>query len=536
MEKFKFLESKFKDKEKYKNNKSWTRFFPKASEILSLKNLEKNLLEEFSPIKDMVFPKSKEQVYRTITSVAIINAVLAGLPGKMGIGVFISISLEIAMAVSIANYLGFHDIKKENIFKYLGTVATVVMSIIVLFKQAVTTFFGFFTSISGPLNPIIPAELLATNIYGIIFLVGFKEMKEKGSFKVPLRLIINILGESYSLTKHQIKLLKNKPPEIIKKVRKKIINFFEGNVEIPKSTDSEIRGDVFPVLATAHLLDKNYEALKGPLGQKFIQAVKLSFPNQLSESSSLDEIRKHLLSYDPETLNRMINVNIKGKLFEVLKTTSENADGDEWVAKAHPEINHPGTDITLINTNTGERIEVQLKTTFSKSYVETEMEKNPDTVFIVSDEVAKQINDPRVIPAGITNEEVTNIAKEKAQQLIDGGIDASDLVINPTLGGVASGSFNLFPYIVAYKKKKITKDQFNFVLETLIPQASQNTLELIAKYSLGGIMYLWWRPAKLILNSLYYDDVSQEKKENISLDKNISRREFIKLSFLPILK
>ena len=196
MEKFKFLESKFKDKEKYKNNKSWTRFFPKASEILSLKNLEKNLLEEFSPIKDMVFPKSKEQVYRTITSVAIINAVLAGLPGKMGIGVFISISLEIAMAVSIANYLGFHDIKKENIFKYLGTVATVVMSIIVLFKQAVTTFFGFFTSISGPLNPIIPAELLATNIYGIIFLVGFKEMKDKGSFKVPLRLIINILGES----------------------------------------------------------------------------------------------------------------------------------------------------------------------------------------------------------------------------------------------------------------------------------------------------------------------------------------------------
>ena len=39
------------------------------------------------------------------------------------------------------------------------------------------------------------------------------------------------------------------------------------------------------------------------------------------------------------------------------------------------------------------------------------MEKNPDTIFIVSDEVAKQINDPRVIPAGITNEKTTQLAK-----------------------------------------------------------------------------------------------------------------------------
>ena len=39
-----------------------------------------------------------------------------------------------------------------------------------------------------------------------------------------------------------------------------------------------------------------------------------------------------------KTLNRLININIKGKLFEVLKVTSENSDGDEWTTKAHPNI------------------------------------------------------------------------------------------------------------------------------------------------------------------------------------------------------
>ena len=241
------------------------------------------------------------------------------------------------------------------------------------------------------------------------------------------------------------------------------------------------------------------------------------------------------MTYEPETLNRLININIKGKLFEVLKVTSENADGDEWIAKAHPDINHPGTDITLTNSETGEKIEVQLKSTFSKSYIETEMEKNPDTIFIVSDEVAKQINDPRVIPAGITNEQTTEIAQEKTQDLIAGKLDASDLVINPALGGVASGSFNLFPYIVAYKKNKITKDEFNKVMETLVPQASQNTIELIAKYSVGGIFYLWWRPAKLIINSIYEDEQSEQKELVVKSNKEISRRDFIKLSFIKII-
>ena len=210
----------------------------------------------------------------------------------------------------------------------------------------------------------------------------------------------------------------------------------------------------------------------------------------------------------------------------------KNADGDNWVAKPHPNINHPGSDSTFVNIETGEVIKVQYKTTYNKKYVETEMEKNPDTIFVVSDEVAEKINDPRVIPAGITNEKVTDIAQQKAKSLIKGDVDGSDLALGSMYGGIASGTFNIFPYVMAYKKNKINKEELEKVFEVMLPQASEKTIQIMIKYSLGGMLYLWWRPANLILSYLYED----EEKKAETKKKIYSRREILQLAFLPILK
>jgi len=212
--------------------------------------------------------------------------------------------------------------------------------------------------------------------------------------------------------------------------------------------------------------------------------------------------------------------------------TRENADEDNWVAKPHPNISHPGSDSTYTNEATGVSIEVQYKSTFNKQYVETEMAKNPDTIFVVSDEVAEKINDPRIIPAGITNEEVTNQAEKNAKMLMKGEIDASELALGAMYGGVASGTFNIFPYVMAYKKNKISKEELEKVLEVMLPQAGEKTIQFMIKYSLGGMLYLWWRPANLILSYLYEDEVKEEKPKK----KSYSRREILQLAFLPVLK
>ena len=247
-------------------------------------------MDELNPLLKIIFPKTDESVYRTITLVAVINASFAALPGKMGIGVFISVALEIAMAVAIANHVGLHEIRKENIYKYLGTIATVGFSILVLFKEAMSAAFSLFSSFTGPLNPLIPAELLVTNLYGIMFLVGFKEMKKNGSFKIPFNTFNEIYKTTKELTAHQWKFIKDKPIELLKKCGRKVYAFINGDVSVKDLNQSEIRGDIFPILATAHLMDNNFEFLEGPMGQIFLTAVRLSFPEQLSTNASPREI------------------------------------------------------------------------------------------------------------------------------------------------------------------------------------------------------------------------------------------------------
>ena len=522
----------FSSKKKARKNKSWLKYFPSISKLFSIKGIQESVMDELSPLLKIIFPKTDESVYRTITLVAIINASFAALPGKMGIGVVVSVALEIAMAVAIANHVGLHEIRKENIYKYLGTLATVGFSILVLFKEAISAAFSLFSSFTGPLNPLIPAELLVTNLYGIMFLVGFKEMKKTGSFKIPLKTFNEIYKTTKELTAHQWKFIKDKPIELLKKCGRKVYAFVTGDVSVKNLNQSEIRGDVFPVLATAHLLDNNFEFLEGPMGQMFLKAVRLSFPEQIKPNATPSEIADHLRGYDSEQLNSLINKNIKGKMFEVIMDTRENADGDNWIAKPHTNISHPGSDSTYTNEETGVSIEVQYKSTFNKQYVETEMEKNPDTIFVVSDEVAEKINDPRIIPAGITNEEVTNQAEKNAKMLMKGEISASELALGAMYGGVASGTFNIFPYVIAYKKNKITKEELEKVLEVMLPQAGEKTIQYMVKYSVGGMLYLWWRPANLILSYLYEDEVRVEKPEK----KSYTRREILQLAFLPILK
>ena len=164
----------FSSKKKARKNKGWLKYFPSASKLFSIKGIQESVMDELSPLLKIIFPKTDESIYRTITLVAIINASFAALPGKMVVGVYISIALEIAMAVAIANHVGLHQVRKENIYKYFGTLATVGFSILVLFKEAISAAFSLFSSFTGPLNPLIPAELLVTNLYGIMFLVGFK--------------------------------------------------------------------------------------------------------------------------------------------------------------------------------------------------------------------------------------------------------------------------------------------------------------------------------------------------------------------------
>lgn len=59
------------------------------------------------------------------------------------------------------------------------------------------------------INPLIPAEIVMTNLVGVFFWVGFEEVKKGRNFSIPAKTLKNILSRLKSITTYQFEVLKN---------------------------------------------------------------------------------------------------------------------------------------------------------------------------------------------------------------------------------------------------------------------------------------------------------------------------------------
>ena len=125
-----------------------------------------------------------QQIYALITQVSIANAVLAGLPGKLGIGVIICIALEFYMAISIARRIGF-KISDDDLwakFKDLSKLGLYFTFVAFIAIYAFKHMLGFvFSLIPGVLPQIVIAEYIVTMFVGVLFFQAFEQTSE-GSF------------------------------------------------------------------------------------------------------------------------------------------------------------------------------------------------------------------------------------------------------------------------------------------------------------------------------------------------------------------
>ena len=164
---------RMKGLEKIQDSRDW---FNRKSRSISL-------LFEYPQMKDFVFSRfselwargdktKDEQVYAIITQVALANAVLAGLPGKLGIGVIICIALEFYMALSIARRIGF-KISEEDLwskFKDLSRIGAYFTFVGFIALFAFRHMLGFvFSLIPGVLPQMVIAEYIVTTFVGVLF-------------------------------------------------------------------------------------------------------------------------------------------------------------------------------------------------------------------------------------------------------------------------------------------------------------------------------------------------------------------------------
>ncbi|MGJ8589412.1 MAG: hypothetical protein ACSHXW_14770 [Yoonia sp.] len=117
-----------------------------------------------------------------------------------------------------------------------------------------------------------------------------------------------------------------------------------------------------------------------------------------------EEIAAHVQSMTPEQLIGFKN-NIKGIAHELQYARLENNDGDLFQVELFDATNHAGADVKLINIETGEVQELQLKATSYAAYVEDHFAKYPDIDVLATSEVSATLG---VETTGVSDEQLSS--------------------------------------------------------------------------------------------------------------------------------
>ncbi len=460
--------------------------------LFEYKEIREFIFEKFSDLWKKGEKKEDRQIYAIITQVSIANAVLAGLPGKMGIGVFVCIALEFYMALAISRRIGF-KISDEDLwskFKDLSGYGLYFTFVGFIAIYAFKHMFGFvFSIIPGILPQTVITEYIVTTFVGILFWEAFEQTRHSSFFYKK------ILKSSYRRTKELLFYQKDALEHTLSKknildVGQKIRAWFTGDFmeRIPN-----IRGDVFVSIGFASLLQGDKDSLTGPMGEVFIKSIKDRW-SDLSDAS-IDEISTYMsTNYSDEQIPGVINT-IKGKFFENLSEIHENADGDKWTTKLHEDESYPGSDMIITNSESGETIELSLKATSSENYLESALLRYPEVRILSTSEVADGFSDlERVIASEFSNKEIEEITELNFDELVNRLLPfkRSSVVSSAATGMAMATVVALWPFVVAYMRKRITLEQLRIACEGVFPDIGRELAYRVTFSLILGPIYGWY--------------------------------------------
>jgi hypothetical protein len=489
---------------------SWLlRNWARVDFLFKNRRLATYVFEPVAELWDGSTPTTDDQIKRLISQVALANAVIAGLPGKLGIGVAVAIALETYMAIQIARRIGVEINSLADAAKYFTTGVATALTIFVLFRHLLGFFFSIF-SLVGFLPATALAELFATSLIGILFWIGFSEVRENGSFQVPRRLLKTAWARATDLTKYQYRLIRRGfTLQTYKETGQRIADWLSGeNLFAPPM----MRGDIFVPLAMAILLHGRTSELQGPLGQIFIQAIRDTV-SDLSSATDLqiaDSFRERftdtLGQVDTLALQGMESL-VRGRMFELMVKDSVVWNGDGWSpddqsAELHEDFNHPGTDIVFTNAKTGETVEVQIKATSSSSYIEDTLLRYPDYPIIVTSEVGAAMEDNDMLQSTfVSNEYLRTVTQENFDELLDDVTPLTRLETagSAVIGGGASALAQIWPFFVAYARGSITGSQLSEVIKSMAPKTGARVARHVLLGAAVGPVYAWWILARAVM-------------------------------------
>ena len=509
------------------NPSSWRKGYEQGKEYFPhLKTLVMDDIDIPKIVEFVTKNRKEQQVYTIITTIALINGAIAFVPGQMGIGVVICRGLEAYMAFEISKTVGL-KVELKNFVKLIIATGIVTVSVFWLMK----TFLSFFFSLTGGL--FVPAEILATNFLGVFFWLAFEEIKKFKEIKSlstvkSLKIGGQAIKHSYELAKAQIKVIGNVGKQL-KNLSKNIWHF----INFKKNSEQLIKGDVFFALCLARLLENKCDTFNGPFGTMYLDAWRKSFTQKLGPEASCVDIAKFAQSHSADQMEGL-QKPVRGKLQEIMESTYENGDNDEWSTSISDSPNEPVVDMKWTNSLTGKSYYVQYKNTENINYIERTIQDHPNVPIVVPKGVAEKVNHPMVSDGVYGHETLGEINDENFNNLLDvhhgeflaqGGLEAGVLVL----------ATNIMPFVYARHKKQISNEQFAQVLKKFIPNITAKTIHRITLLSIIGPLYAFFLISKFVgkvfLDGID-DDIVEEVEKKKDKSKKMGRREFF-LFFKP---
>ena len=174
--------------------------------------------------------------------------------------------------------------------------------------------------------------------------------------------------------------------------------------------------------------------------EKVLEALRGS-TRDLTDDANVEEISKYLKELKPDQLKGLVS-SITGKYHELRYEMFINSQDNNLRAELFDDYNHPGADIKLINTETGEVREFQLKATNYKSYLDKHIKKYEDIDYLATEEVAG--SDPDIGSTGFYNKVLRKEVKETFEKVED-----------PFIGSEVLSSMTVAAMIILARKLKV---------------------------------------------------------------------------------
>ncbi|MBD3174402.1 MAG: hypothetical protein GF320_04430 [Armatimonadia bacterium] len=444
----------------------------------------------FEPVRELVLPAeptTDARVRAVITQVALSNAVLAGMPGKLGVGVFVCWALEAWMAVTIARNVGVRIERPADALKYLATTGGAAAVITSGFGELVSSTASLLSFIPGLSSvAVVPAELLVTNFVGVLFWIGFKEVAEGRNFRIPAETIGGAWREALELARFQGRALRRVASrENVRDTRDRLVAWIKGDVRAQRLA---VTDDALVALAAADLAAGETHRLEGPVGAAFLESLRAARPQWAEvEAGELATLFAELPEPEAAELASALRAEVLERLGDdgylapyageedgVVIQVSEN--GELWALKVEDFSAVEGLEEALIlHAGAGPVLAAEA----AEDLIDADQGVSAVRGVLVPVEVGEANFD-----------EMAERAESTGRSAIAGGLGVASAV---------STVMSLWPFAAAYARGAITRDQLGRAFGIVLKSSGTRVAERVAGGAALGPAYLWYALARSVI-------------------------------------